>query len=80
MPVAQMKNQQELSAVRATAGRAGAAARWGDREKTHMVRVFQSDAAWLRTLAPTQAQAVRRLRNLADDPALRAMLTATPTD
>lgn len=57
-----MKNQQELSAVRATAGRAGAAVRWGDREKTHMVRVFKSDAAWLLTLAPTSAQAVRKLR------------------
>lgn len=57
---------KSLSAVRATAGRAGAAARWGKaREKTHQVRVFDSDARWLLSLAPTSAQAVRKLREAA---------------
>lgn len=54
---------QKLSAIRAAAGRAGAAARWAgvEREPTTQVRVFASDAARIKAMPGTSAEAVRRL-------------------
>lgn len=57
------KNKKHLSAVRAAAGRAGAAARWdaAPREPTVQVRVYASDAARIKAMPGTTAQAVRAL-------------------
>ena len=50
-------------AALAAYGRAGGLARWANvaREPTVLVRVFEADAAWLRTQPGTIAQAVRRI-------------------
>ena len=58
-----MPNRSKLSKVRAAAGRKGAAARWAgvDREPTEKVRVFSSDAARLRAMPGTMAEAVHRI-------------------
>lgn len=58
-----MAKPKSLSAIRAKAGRAGAAARWAgvEREPTTQIRVFTSDAARIRAMAGTSAEVVRRL-------------------
>ena len=59
-----MNKIAKLSRVRSAAGRAGAKARWAnvEREPTVQVRVYTSDAEWLRAQGMTIAEAVRRLR------------------
>lgn len=59
-----MKKNAKLSRVRSAAGKAGAKARWAnvEREPTVQVRVYASDAEWLRAQGGTLAEAVRRLR------------------
>lgn len=56
-------NPSTLSRVRAAAGRAGAAARWAgvEREPTVKVRVYVSDAARIKAIGGTFAQAVHTL-------------------
>lgn len=56
-------NPSTLSRVRAAAGRAGAAARWAgvEHEPTVKVRVYASDAARIKAIGGTTAQAVRTL-------------------
>ena len=49
-----MSDKAHISAVRAEAGRAGAAARWGDRRDdraTACLRCYPADAERIRTLA-----------------------------
>ena len=57
---------QDIHRVRSAAGRAGAKARWAnvEREPTVLVRVYASDAEWLRAQGGTIAEAVRRLRDV----------------
>ena len=50
--------KRALSKVRAAAGRAGAAARWGDRRETKTVRVFVEDAALLERRAKCSGRRV----------------------
>ena len=52
-----------LHDIRSAAGRAGAAARWAgvERHQTTNVRIYAEDAARLRTMPGTMAEAVRRL-------------------
>jgi len=60
-----MPKHGKLSRVRSAAGRAGAAVRWQgvEREPTVQVRIYEADAAWLRSRGErTVAAAVRRLR------------------
>lgn len=59
-----MRTSENLHRVRSAAGRAGAKARWAnvEREPTVQVRVYASDAEWLRAQGGTIAEAVRRLR------------------
>lgn len=49
-------------------GRAGGIARWAnvEREPTVQVRVYESDAGWLKAQPGSTAQAVRRLMGLRD--------------
>lgn len=47
--------RKSISKIRASAGRLGAAARWGERPKTKTVRVFVGDAEKLDAIA-TQRQ------------------------
>jgi hypothetical protein len=56
-------NNPNLSRVRAAAGKLGGVARWAnvEREPTVKIRVFVSDAARLKALPGTSAQAVRAL-------------------
>ena len=63
-----MAAKSKLSRVRAAAGRAGAAARWEgmDRHETTLVRVYTDDAARLRAMSGTIAEAVRRLLDTDD--------------
>ena len=60
-----MPNRSKLHRVRSAAGRAGGIARWAnvEREPTVQVRVFESDADWLKSQDGTVAQAVRNIRN-----------------
>ena len=57
------KTTDHISRVRAEAGRAGAAARWGNtpREPTVKIRVFATDAARIKQRPGTSAQVVRSL-------------------
>ena len=49
--------RRTLSTLRAAAGRAGAAARWGDGERaTACLRVYSSDAAELKRRAKTNGR------------------------
>ena len=52
-----------ISRVRAAAGRAGAAARWAgvERRETTLVRIYSDDAARLKAMPGSIADAVRRL-------------------
>lgn len=58
-----MFKRTKLSKVRAAAGRKGAAARWAGvrREPTEKIRVYVSDAARLRAMPGTIAEAVHRI-------------------
>lgn len=72
------KRKPTLSELRAAAGRKGARAKWArlkGREVKTMTRLYKADVKWLKTLAPTIADAVRGLRtalekiaHYADDP------------
>lgn len=59
-----MPNRADIHRVRSAAGRAGALARWQgeSREPTVQVRVFKTDADWLKTRPGTIAEAVRALK------------------
>jgi len=59
-----IKRKGELSRIRAAAGKSGGIARWAnvEREQTVQVRVYQSDAEWLKSQEGTVADAIRRLR------------------
>lgn len=50
--------KRALSKVRAAAGKAGAASRWGERRETKTVRVFAQDAAILEQRAINTGQRV----------------------
>ena len=58
-----MPTKRHIHRVRAAAGKAGAAARWAnvDREPTVKIRVFTSDAARIKSMPGTSAQAVHAL-------------------
>lgn len=58
-----MPKSPNLSAIRAKAGRAGAAARWAGvkRQPTTQIRVFVSDAARIKAMPGTSAEVVKRL-------------------
>lgn len=58
-----MNDRARISAIRAKAGKAGAAARWAgvEREQTVKIRVYASDAMRLKRMPGTSAQAVRSL-------------------
>lgn len=59
-----MANCKSLSAVRAAAGKAGADARWRDVERkppTVKVRIYSADAARLKAMPGSIADAVRTL-------------------
>lgn len=60
-----MPNRTNLHRVRSAAGRAGALSRWtnADREPTVQVRVYASDADWLKSRPGTVAENVRALRD-----------------
>lgn len=60
----EMPNRADIHRVRSEAGLAGGIARWAnvEREPTVQVRVFASDADWLRGWPGTIAEAVRALR------------------
>ena len=55
--------KNDISRVRAAAGRKGAAARWAgvEREQTVKIRVYASDATRIKEMPGTSAQAVRSL-------------------
>ena len=46
---------------RSAAGKKGMAARWGEHGETVTVRAYKPDAERLREMAPTTAEAIRRL-------------------
>lgn len=58
-----MPSRANIHRVRSAAGRAGAISRWQgvEREPTVQVRVFETDADWLKAQPGTIAQNVRRL-------------------
>lgn len=58
----------ELHRVRSAAGKAGAAARWDgvEREQTVQVRVYAADAARLKAMPGTVAEAVHALLGAVD--------------
>lgn len=58
-----MPNCTKLHRVRSAAGRAGAISRWQgvDREPTVQVRVYASDAGWLKAQPGTVAENVRAI-------------------
>ena len=64
-----MKKHYDIHRVRSAAGRAGAQSRWAnaEREPTVQVRVFESDADWLKSQPGTVAQAVRNIRNATNE-------------
>lgn len=56
---------ERTRALRSAAGKKGMAARWGKHGETVTVRAYPPDAAKLRAMAPTTADAIRQL--LAED-------------
>ena len=56
-------NRKQLSRVRSAAGKAGAVARWDgvERVQTVQVRVYAADAARLREMPGTTAEAIHAL-------------------
>ena len=64
----QISKARHLARVRSAAGKAGAAARWGgvERVKTVQVRAYAADAARLREMPGTSADAIRALLGAID--------------
>ena len=57
--------EERMRAARSAAGKKGMAARWGKHGETVTVRAYPPDAAKLRAMAPTTADAIQQL--LAED-------------
>ena len=57
---------ERTRALRSAAGKKGMMARWGKHGETVTVRAYPPDAAKLRAMAPTMADAIRQLMEGAD--------------